>query len=328
MFNNSGRYGFKHEGVCYVVLGHDCNFNCKYCIEHGNSYDERRDIVINPDIYAFIRKFPGVITFYGGEPFVYFDQIREVVSNCGDEKHYATMTNGSLIGRKEVQFINHNCISVNLSWDGERTKETRIRDAVEENWNNLVNIDDLWITSVISKYNYPRDLLKSIDVLDRSYYKKHGYHLRFYMEPVIKTFESSFFDMDLDRLRSEVTDILLNPQNFYEALLGVYVNNLHIYDEPRYLEKCGAGFANVAISLEGDLYYCKNSNIKLGKLSEIKDYHQRVLNGDKNIFKDECLNCSISRICLGGCRINNYRSDFCATQKAFFEPVIDYYMGR
>lgn len=324
MFNDFGKYKDRHKGVLYVVLGSGCNFNCKYCIE-GNLHRFSKE-KINSAIYSFIEKFDGVVTFYGGEPFLYYDQMKEIVRNVSDDKHFAAMTNGSLIFKDELNFINHHCLSINLSWDGINTKKTRIRDAVEENWGNLVCIDDLWISSVISKYNYPRDFCRMMCYLDKFYYDKHGYHMRFFFEPVIKGFEDDFFDLDLERLRFEMIAILKNPVNFYEAYLGVYIKNFHMHESPGYLEKCGAGFSNVAINVGGDLYYCKNSPKKLGSLNDIDKYCDMVLEGDKNIYKEECLKCSISRICMGGCRINAFRENFCAVQKAFFEPVMDFYM--
>ena len=219
IFNTLKEYNDFHHSILYIYLGAGCNFQCKYCIEGQTHRYEKKEI--NPKIYPFIEEFEGVITFYGGEPFLYFDQMQEIVSQCSNKKHFASMTNGTLIQKNELFFINNKHISINVSWDGPNTKKTRFRDVIEENWNNLVQINDLWISTVINKYNYPKDFLSSMCILDSYYYKLHKYHMRCFLEPIIKSYEDSFFDMDLERLRWEITDILKSPSNFYEAFFGL-----------------------------------------------------------------------------------------------------------
>lgn len=320
-----------HNGVCYIVLGQACNFACRYCIE-GKKHLGGCRVPIDKRIYDFINSFDGCITFYGGEPLMYFREMQQVILNSSKNKHFATMTNGSLIKSAEVSFLNAYNVSVNVSWDGAGTLQSRYRDVIRENWDNIRLIDDLWITSVINKFNYPIELLSIISELNVDYYRCHGYNLRLFLEPVIKTYENEVFDVDTEKLRFELTRIMTTPVNFGENFFRDYILGeiKRKYTKKMFMQKCGVGLGSVAIGLDGTMYQCKNSQLRICDISEAETYSDKVIALDKNL-NERCLECSIAKICRGGCRINDYQEHFCHVQKAFYEPILEYsnqFFGR
>jgi uncharacterized protein len=108
------------------ILTEDCNWRCSYC------YQERGKRVLDKSLLAEACAFffphldqKCVITFYGGEPFLAFDRIAQVVEdfrkkNRGREKElrFSLTTNGSLISDETLAFLNENSFELLLSFDG------------------------------------------------------------------------------------------------------------------------------------------------------------------------------------------------------------------
>ena len=95
----------------FIMLGFACNFNCKYCLQYKNKTHE----VItsfNEEIIDFIRYQASInehirINFYGGEPLLYIDTIRKIVSSLHNIEniHFSLITNGSLLDKDIIDFI-------------------------------------------------------------------------------------------------------------------------------------------------------------------------------------------------------------------------------
>jgi sulfatase maturation enzyme AslB (radical SAM superfamily) len=116
------------------------------------------------------------LNFYGGEPLLAFDLIRQVVSFLKTENkkynktvHYSLTTNGSLLTDKIIQFLNKHSFSVELSFDGlaqdvgrQKGSRKKIVPIIKELLNHP-NID-LEINSVFSPVtvNYLSDSIQFI----------------------------------------------------------------------------------------------------------------------------------------------------------------------
>jgi sulfatase maturation enzyme AslB (radical SAM superfamily) len=102
------------------------------------------------------------LNFYGGEPLLSFKLIRQVVSLLGAENkkhnqtvHYSITTNGSLLTKEIIQFLDEHKFSVELSFDGlaqdvsrQKGSEKKLIPIIKELLNQP-NID-LEINSVFS----------------------------------------------------------------------------------------------------------------------------------------------------------------------------------
>ena len=139
----------------HIILTDDCNLCCSYC--KGKSFEVYEDshekgIVIDPDLptdlsisplalYHFLAKdMDGVLTFYGGEPLMRSDLVREIIHNAPVNR-YMLQTNGTLlhtIGPEDLRKFETILVSIDgPEWltDGNRGAGT-YRSVVD----NLLNI--------------------------------------------------------------------------------------------------------------------------------------------------------------------------------------------
>jgi len=109
------------------MLGHSCNLNCKYCLQH-DVVNVALGETINPNIYYFISDIARNqnqrlgLQFYGGEPLVYFDKIKEFIdglkqNNVPNNVYFSIITNGKLINEEKIEYLNDNFSNVTISWE-------------------------------------------------------------------------------------------------------------------------------------------------------------------------------------------------------------------
>ncbi|MFA7080203.1 MAG: 4Fe-4S cluster-binding domain-containing protein, partial [Candidatus Bathyarchaeia archaeon] len=99
----------------HLMLTSDCNLQCKYCFgESLDDFDEDfgEELEVNYNLphsvnydlsllERFCRQDPEcVLTFYGGEPLLQMDKIRQIMNKI-EPKHYMIQTNGLLLDKLE-----------------------------------------------------------------------------------------------------------------------------------------------------------------------------------------------------------------------------------
>lgn len=115
------------------ILTDDCNFKCSYCYQRRAK--KYLDISIAKEALDFFWPFlkgECFINFYGGEPLLAFDTMREIIclidkKNNGQEKEvkYSIATNGSLLDDSRLSFFEKNKFSVLISFDGHAQEVAR-----------------------------------------------------------------------------------------------------------------------------------------------------------------------------------------------------------
>lgn len=127
----SGNYWFDEKeylealssDMCQLMIGitEKCNMRCKYCIYSGHYENERKHSERNISLdnlkkaidyfYSISKNKNKIFNFYGGEPFVKFDAIKESVNyiNSIDSsaKFYIT-TNGTLLSDDIITWFTNN----------------------------------------------------------------------------------------------------------------------------------------------------------------------------------------------------------------------------
>ena len=117
----------------HVVTTTECNLQCRYCFgETMDDFDEdfgdfKLDYALPKKanysaktLNRFCKEDPKcVLTFYGGEPLLNSNFIKQVMDNVS-VKHFMIQTNGQLLDRLEPRYVNQ-FHTILVSIDGEET---------------------------------------------------------------------------------------------------------------------------------------------------------------------------------------------------------------
>ncbi len=350
------KYLKRETSRVYIMLGNQCNMSCTYCLQHPLI---NKQIVseINPEIYDFLceaayenKEHRLRIMFYGGEPLLYFENIKAVVTALnqrnGVDFEYAVISNGKAMTDEMVKFFNDNKISVTISWDGDKVLETRGIDvfADVELAARLLKINNLCLSGVISARAYPKELLEAMQILSNRYYGVHGYHIGVNLDEIFDTgiANKDLLALNYDRVHDEMAEIMstvdpyLDDANICKASDGTKIT--YIYGLVQRIMKsnglgctvyCGNGLSVLNLDLQGNLYPCHNTSEKAGTIKDsFYRYLDAVLTTDNTkLHKDECASCEVVALCRGGCKLvkpNARKSGYCKLKQAMFVPVLSY----
>ena len=101
-----------------VKLGNNCNQSCAYCHASKN-----KEYIFNEDIITFLQQENiDKIGFGGGEPLMYFERIKQIITTIDNRAiDYKFTSNGFLLTEDIVRFLNEHAVAVHLSFDGLNT---------------------------------------------------------------------------------------------------------------------------------------------------------------------------------------------------------------
>lgn len=315
----------------FIMLGSRCNMHCRYCLQQCQIPPELPQ-EINPDIYDFIeeciRRNPEddkyiSVTFFGGEPTLYFDKIKVIVDEMKrrdvTDLGFGIISNGKAITEDMVSYFNKNNISVSVSWDGPNTKDTRYIDVFEKNKDVIMDLDYLALSSVISAKAYPKEVMKASQKLFDEYYELHKYPLSSFFEFIVDTGISDaslIYDVDYDRIEKEFYELMEEMissdhdtgkevtyswmNNFYHDIVECGATVLDIEMTP-----CGNGYDVINIDLDGNLYSCHNIFEPIGNINmPYIQYIKKIIKEDNTIKNLEgCVGCVAFPFCKGGCKL-------------------------
>ncbi|NMC60729.1 MAG: radical SAM protein [Candidatus Methanofastidiosa archaeon] len=145
------RISILKHGLGQLILNvtEDCNFRCKYCVFSG-LYDSMRthskkymDLSVAKkaiDYYFYLlnegKRYNPIrspsIGFYGGEPLLNFELIKECVEYIEDKYHpskiiYSLTTNGSLLDKEKADWLMQHNFTLSVSLDGPEEEHNRRR---------------------------------------------------------------------------------------------------------------------------------------------------------------------------------------------------------
>ena len=155
-----------HASLLILCLTERCNLCCSYCCYSGNFVGQRRHSnrsmsreIAEKAILDYLGNEPVEesyysITFYGGEPLLEFDLLRDMVlfaddlaKKKGKEIRYSITTNGTLLDDEKIDFFVEHQFMVQVSFDGPKRMHDRYRvfrngtgsfDIVEKNLRRFV----------------------------------------------------------------------------------------------------------------------------------------------------------------------------------------------
>jgi uncharacterized protein len=322
------------KAMC-LHAAHDCNMNCAYCFGDKGAFEGVRCLLsleTGKKAIDFLINNSGSrrnleIDFFGGEPLMNFDVVKELVA-YGREREkefnknirFTITTNGILLDDDKIEYINENMDNVILSIDGRPEVNDRMRktlngkgtyDIITENYKNFVSKREglYYVRGTFTRYNL--DFAEDI---------KHLLDLGFAnvsVEPVVtdSKYDYALRDEDIDTICTEYDR--LSDMYIAEAKEGrpfdFFHFNVDLNQGPCVIKRvsgCGAGTEYVAVSPEGDIYPCHqfvgNTAYRLGNLNDEK-FENRLYDtfNKAHIYnKKDCTECWAKFYCSGGCHAN------------------------
>ncbi len=326
------------KALCLHVA-HDCNMRCKYCFASTGDFGCERTLMsaeVGKKAIDFLIKSSGnrrnlEVDFFGGEPLMNFDVIREIINyarkrekEAGKNIRFTITTNALLLNEENKKYINENMSNVVLSIDGRpevndymrtrvdgsgtyKTILPKIKDMAESR-----NQDNYYVRGTFTRANldFSKDVLHLAD---------EGFK-QISIEPVVLDEDSEW------SIRPEDVAAVCSE---YEKLAYEYVkrkkegkgfNFFHFMIDldqgpcaAKRVAGCGSGHEYLAVSPEGDLYPCHQfvgiESFKVGNVNDgIINNDLVSLFRDSNIYiRKECSECWAKFYCSGGCAANAYK---------------------
>lgn len=298
-----------------LTLTQACNLSCIYCYEHGKtskamSLDTGKSIIR----HAFNDADPEdsiVIDFFGGEPFLEFELMKQLVQFAEElyqlmhgefEYLFFATTNGTLVHGEVKEWLkNHPNVVLGLSLDG--TKEMHDINRC----NSFDSIDYEFFVSL-----YPLQHVKmtisqrTLDYLAEGVIFLHskGFKVSCNLAYGIDWSDMKFataLNTQLDRLIEYYLD---NPEQEPAMILRREISAAGKYKKSTYIPKwCGVGTAMHTFDVDGTVYPCQFfMPVSIGeKLNIAKDI---VFSEEIDVMKldkkcQECIVCQICPTCYG-----------------------------
>lgn len=348
------KYSEENLNMIHLTLGLACNMNCKYCYEKQSNH-------INSKCGSFTNNNPQIaidyikhlaeirdkdckplkLMFWGGEPLLYFDTIKYIISELILDYNidYKFITNGLNLTPEIVNICNMYNIGVGLSHDGPNTIMTRHVDILKSDYHLdlLHKINNLGINSVLSAYNC--DYMSTINYIRTEFKLKpnikvhfgwlhcdnntpkelYNYDYEVYQNNLIKYLE--FVKEDL--LSGNITPELIDLLPHINRVFNPSDENIPICSQTR---------RNISIDLNGNVTACHPYG-NLGYIGEDLSVLQKRY--DKKYNKafnfEECKNCEILQICKAGCPFETScegKKQVCKLKRIFYNTLKEFFSEK
>ena len=320
------------KAMC-LHIAHDCNLRCPYCFAEQGPYGgdlSMMDAETGKAAIDFLFDISGNrknlnIDFFGGEPLMNFDVVRELILYIGDKAkktgkipELTLTTNAVLLDKEKGNFLKEHEISVVLSIDGRPEVHDKMRytanqkgsyDLVMKNIKDFIadGYDKYIVRGTFTRHNL--DFIKDLEHLS-----EHGLK-NLSIEPVVAEESAAYSIREADipdvlKTYEELTELLEKESSF-----NFFHFNIDIYKGPclpKRISACGAGTEYLAVSPKGDLYPCHqfvgNKGFLMGNVEDrlINKVIGKKLQDANVLKKPECMKCWARFYCSGGCHASNF----------------------
>lgn len=327
----------KKESVVKALclhIAHDCNLACQYCFadqgHYGGAGEKRMSPEVGKKAIDFVIKASGgrkniEIDFFGGEPLLGFDVVKEILEYAEEagKKHGKTFrftitTNGILLSEEVEAYINAHMSNVVLSIDGKKETNDRMRTRLDGSgtYNAIVpkfqrlaesrQQDNYYVRGTYTAYNlhFCDDVLhladlgfKQISVEPAISDEKEPYALKEEHLPVLFA--------EYERLAEEMRKREKEGRgfNFFHFMIDIEGGPCAI----KRISGCGAGHEYLAVTPDGKLYPCHqfvgDASMCMGNVEDgIQNLAMRNEFMEQNLYAHKaCRECWAKFYCSGGC---------------------------
>jgi uncharacterized protein len=316
----------------HLILTSDCNLQCKYCFgesledfdyDFGDDIDVDYNLPrnINYDV-ELLNNFCAkdsdcVLTFYGGEPLLQADKLREIMNKV-KPKHFMIQTNGLLLDKIEPKYVNR-FHTILVSIDGEET----LTDYYRGKGTFQKVIDNLKLTK---KNGFEGELIARMTVMEQTDIEKQLKWLlnneKFFFTSIHWQLNAGFWGNDFQRRKFEqwtktsyipglkrLAQFWVDKMEKEGVVLKIYpllgIAESLLNDEKNCLMRCGGGWINYAIQTDGYIIPCPTMwGMKKYYLGHIKDANPLQLSKIL-VNQKPCVDCTILKVCGGRCLYTN-----------------------
>ena len=324
------------KALCLHIC-HDCNLRCRYCFADEGAYHSVREKMSAETAKAaidFLIENSGnrkvlEVDFFGGEPLMNLDVIKETVryakaeaAKRGKRFLFTTTTNALLLDEETIRFFNEEMENVVLSLDGRK----EVHDAVRKTVNGKGSFD-----AVIGKVKQFVQLRG-----DKHFYVRGTFTAKNldFDRDVLFLADSGFDSISMEPVVTDLSDLQIREEHLpaikegYDRLCDAYLEryaagkgfnffhfNIDLEGGPclsKRVSACGAGNEYFSVTPNGDIYPCHqfagDPAFRMGSVFEKKiDGSLRAQFRDSCLFtRKGCEHCFAKFICSGGCNANNY----------------------
>ena len=332
-------YQFPREQVLKSIClhaAHDCNLRCRYCFAGAGAFGGDRSLMsleTGKKALDFLFDASGSIQhvevdYFGGEPLMNFPVVRELIlygeaesARRGKVLKQTLTTNGVLLNKEVLDFLNLHDVALVLSLDGRREVHDRMRptaggqgsyDIVLPHFKNTIesrNGENYYLRGTYTGYN--KDFFNDVRHMVESGFRSVS------VEPVVAQPGDAYalLQSDLPELFAQYEELARyyvecekagKPFLFFHFLLDLDRGPCL----PKRLSGCGAGYAYMAVTPDGVLYPCHQfAGIPEFALGDV-EYGVRKPEIGENfreshvLAKEKCSACWARFYCSGGCHAN------------------------
>lgn len=299
-----------------INMGSSCNFRCKYCFEVKNGAVDL-NTKLNPEVKSRLMEVLHMladmhelrIEFWGGEPTIYFRDIKDFVDEFSDNEHvtYFLYTNGSLVESFEKELL-----------EIQEKVGRRFELQVSYDFHNLENNQRLQLNKTVEETDeMVRNAIKFFD--------KHDFHFGVKSTCTMKDLEENIYDqyVNYDKFNKELknkisfacTPDTLNAgdvdydkmHNQFMKLIKYFRENNKgsqtgfLWFDQEANRDCTGGANSFQVDIDGRVTYCHgclymNSDMFYTNIFEDnflhKVDHNYLVQNDKFNKNEKCANCN------------------------------------
>ncbi|MEW6572280.1 MAG: thioether cross-link-forming SCIFF peptide maturase [Bacillota bacterium] len=330
---------FAPKSLCLMVA-QECNMRCAYCFAGEGNYGggglmSRETAFKAVDYLLEAAGSAGAveIDFFGGEPLLNFPVVMAVVDYGierarvnGKEISFTLTTNALLLDEQKARFLLERGINVVLSLDGREEVHDRFRRFPDGSCSYRAVFEkskrffQAWAAAPRSSYCYLRGTYTRMN-LDFSQDFRHLAREGFTavsLEPVVSRPENPYAILPEDVPAAVYEYENLTRQYLDFRRKGTPVRFFHFELDPaggpcltKRLTGCGAGFAYLAVGVDGRLYPC-HQFVGVGEFC-IGDIDSGISRKDivncfryAHVYNKPCAACWARFLCGGGCHAAAY----------------------
>ncbi|MGG6309436.1 radical SAM protein [Paenibacillus macerans] len=344
------------EGVAHLCLNvtEACNFRCRYCVYSNHyslnngysneqmSWDTAKAAVdlymgMNLKSIPFNPNLSISIGFYGGEPLLNFDTIKDVV-NYVEQKYspqfsrtvFSLTTNGYLLNRGKLRFLLDHHFALSVSLDGDKEDHDRNRVTVKSKptfdavFNNLLRLDEMYRERADhSDEVYPYSLLITYDnVTDlrrlNDFFIEHP-NLDSQIARITRVkdlnsdYYSSYEQNDTrviekqQAARSEFISLIQAKQpitnfirKYVQGLIFEPSMNINYAHNPLG-GLCVPGISKLTVDVNGQFHMCEkiSPQYPIGDINQGLNIKQQahLLNKGLSVIREQCRDCKVKSLC-------------------------------